>query len=71
MMDYFIYKKKSTTLMNQDFMNYLEKIVEPLLTIDPILTNLAESEAVGIQLLSSRAYISMPDWGTDSSHQKS
>ena len=38
MMDSLIYKKKSTTLKNQDFINYLEKIVELLLTIDPILT---------------------------------
>ena len=30
--------KKSITLKNQDFINYLEKIVELLITIDPILT---------------------------------
>ena len=38
-MDPFFYKKKSTTLKNQDFINYLEEIVELLKRIDPILTD--------------------------------
>ena len=36
-MEPFYYKKKSTTLKNQDFINYSEKIVEILTTIDPVL----------------------------------
>ena len=38
------YKKESTTLKNQDLINYSEKNVELLITIDP-------SEAMGVQLL--------------------
>ena len=36
-MDFSFIKKKSTTLKNQDFINYLEKIVELLIKIDQIL----------------------------------